>query len=104
MPRVRTIEMDGFTCKISPLSFDEADAFITESKEMIARDPKPTNEEWVARTLKTVCLALNKAEKDKGKEWTSEILRKELDSLLINHIFSEFLIMSGVTVAKPGEK
>jgi len=100
MPRIRSVTMDGCTLNISPLSFDQAEEFIKESKEMVGREPAPGNEEWAARTFRYVCLSLNKAI---GKEeWTPEKLTKELDMVFIQKLFTDFMEMSGFP-SKPGE-
>jgi len=100
MPRVREVPMDGVVLKISPLSYDEAEVYIKEGRDMLSREPKPTDEEWAARTLKSVVNALNKAA---GKEeWSlngdesKKKLTKELDMVYINKLYQEWLEMSGL--------
>src|SRR5260370_30334968 len=62
MPRIRRIEMDGFTLAVSPLSYDEAQAHVTKTRELLeAKDPETTAEQWVDRTIETVAFALNRA-------------------------------------------
>jgi len=102
--RVREVTMDGFSLRISPFTYDEADVFLKQGRELVERDPKPTDEDWVKRTLDTVCVALNKPTgATNGNSWTPERLRKELDGPFINYLFSQMMEISGMRVPKAGE-
>jgi len=105
MPRVREITLDNLKFKIAPFSFDEAEQYIKESKEMLAREPKATTEEWSARTLNSVVLALNKAAALGGNgtaQWDAKKLTAEYDMLTIQELYEEFMRMSGLAL-RPGE-
>jgi hypothetical protein len=100
MPRIRTIEMDGVIVKISPLSFDEAEAYIKEGKAMVEKkDPKTSDDEWAARTLESVVRTMNKAQNGSGEAWTVKKVREEFDMVLINRIYREFMDLSGLLPA-----
>jgi hypothetical protein len=110
MPRVREITLDNLKLKISPLTWDEAETYIKEGQAMLARDPKPTNEEWAKRTLESVVLALNKGAAaaangngNAGDPWTVEKLKKEFDMISIQQLYDEFMKMSALKAATPGE-
>lgn len=105
MPRIREIPLDNLRIKICPFSYDEAEAFMLESKSMLER--KATNDEWAQRTLKTVAMTLNKAATASGtnghQDWTPETLKKEYDMVTIQEIYESFMKMSGLRPAVPGE-
>ncbi len=103
--RVREVTMDGMTLKISPLSYDEAEAYIKQGQEMVKRDPAPSQEDWALRTLESVCLALNKAEGNTNgnAKWDPARLTKELDMVYIQYLFNEFMGMSGLRTLPKGE-
>jgi hypothetical protein len=94
MRRIREITMDGVTVKITPFSWDEAETYINDGKTLLARDPKPTGDDWALRTLQSVCFTLNKAA---GKEeWDVKKLTTELDMVFIQFVYNEFMKMSGL--------
>jgi len=97
--------MDGMALKISPLSYDEAEVYIKDGQEMLKRDPTPSPEEWAMRTLESVCLALNKADGNTNgnAKWNPKLLTKELDMVYIQHLFNEFMEMSGLRTLPKGE-
>lgn len=108
--RIREVTMDGFSIKISPLSWDEAEKYIEEGRALLNRDPKPTTEDWAKRTLDSVCFTLNKAagtlegNKNGTKQWDLKRVTSELDMVFIQHIYQEFMKMSGLRVeATKGE-
>src|SRR6266849_4653290 len=103
--RIREVTMDGESKKIAPLSYDEAEAYIKQGQEMLKRDPLPSQEEWAARTLESVCLALNKAEGNTNgnAKWDLPRLTKELDMVYIQRLFNEFMEMSGLRTLPKGE-
>ena len=107
--RIREVTLDGESHKIAPMTYDEAEAFINEGKEMLARNPKPTDEDWAKRTLNSVLSALNRAAGTEVWNLTGDDgkkkLTKELDMGMINHLHREYLIMSGILLpgAKAGE-
>jgi hypothetical protein len=104
MPRVREITMDGVTVRISPLSYDEAEKYITESKELASRQPPLSTDEWLKRQWDSVVFTLNKATpKTENERWTVEKLKSEFDMLLIAHIYEQFMQMSGVVSVPKGE-
>ena len=98
MPRVRDVTLDGLTMKISPLTYDEVEEYIKSGKAMLAKDPKPTDEEWAMRSLNSVCIALNKASGN-GNTWDPKKLTGEVDMVMINKLYAEFMEMSGLTTA-----
>jgi hypothetical protein len=107
MPRIREIELDGLVLKISPLSYDEAEQYINEGQDMLKRDPKPTEEDWAQRTLTSVVNALNKAAPMPNGEgdppWNVKKLTTELDMVMINHLYKEFMVMSGLLTVPAGK-
>ena len=106
MPRIRTVSMDGMELKISPLSYDEAESYIKEGREMLERQgqEKPGNEEWAKRTLDSVVRALNKAANgNEANRWDIRRLTSELDMIMINRLYQEFMEMSGLRTAPKGE-
>jgi len=103
MPRVREIVMDGLSVKIAPLSYDEAEMYIKEGRELLAAEPPTPDDQWAKRTLISVVGALNKAA---GKEeWTldgdatKKKLTKEFDMVFIRRLYDEWLQMSGLVPA-----
>lgn len=104
MPRVRAVTMDGLSLKISPLTYDEVDVYISEGKAMLEKVPPATQEEWAMRTINTVVTALNKAVNGSGeKQWDAKRLTSELDMVMINKIYEDFMDMSGLRTG-PREK
>ena len=101
MPRVREIKLDSLVVRIAPLSYDEAEKYITEGKEML--DRKASTEEWTKRMLASVVLSLNKA--TPALNMTTEKLVAEYDMLTLQEIYMEFMKMSGLRtgVPVPGE-
>jgi hypothetical protein len=102
--RIREVTMDGFTVRIAPLSWDEAEKYIADGRALLNRDPKPTTEDWAQRTLESVCFTLNKAagtlngDKNGSKQWDIKKATSELDMIFIQHIYQEFMRMSGLKV------
>lgn len=105
MPRVREITLDSLILKIAPLSYDEAEEYIKEGREMLNREPKPTDEEWAKRTLESVVKALNKAAgtANGNPAWDIKRLTSELDMVTIRELYDEFMRMSGLQTAARGE-
>jgi hypothetical protein len=102
MPRIRELTFDNLKVKIAPLSYDEAEAYILEGKEMLARDPKPSLEEWAKRTLDAVVLALNRAAAATNSNgnnavlWDVKKVTTEFDMVTVQQIYEEFMKMSGL--------
>ncbi len=100
MPRVREIKLDSLSLKIAPLSWDEAEEYIKEGREMLQRDPKPSDEEWGRRTLDSVVKALNKgaamANGNGNAPWDAKKLTSELDIVTIQQLYEEIMKMSGL--------
>ena len=107
--RIRAVTMDGETVMIAPLSWDEADDYIKQGQEMLKRDPPATQNDWAMRTLESVCFTLNKAAAKNGNgngnaaKWDPKKLASEMDMLMIQHIYSEFMKISGLKTATMGE-
>ncbi|MFI4922969.1 MAG: hypothetical protein ACHP6J_04570 [Burkholderiales bacterium] len=97
MPRVREIKLDNLSFKIAPLSWDEAEAYIKEGKEMLSRVPVPQMEEWTTRTLQTVANALNRGSgATNGNGWNADKLKAELDMVTIQELHTECMKMTGL--------
>lgn len=106
MPRIRTVTLDSLSFKIAPLSYDEAEQYIKDGREMLDRDPKPTDEEWARRTLESVVNTLNKASANgngSGHAWDVKRLTSELDMVTIQWLYREFMEMSGLRKPDMGE-
>jgi hypothetical protein len=108
MPRIRELTLDSLKVKIAPLSWDEAEAYIKEGKEMLDRDPKVSAEDWAKRTLETVAQSMNRAAGSGNgtAEWNVKKLTAELDMVSIQEIYAEILKMSGLLPVRaeiPGE-
>ena len=100
MPRIREIKLDSLSLKIAPLSWDEAEEYIKEGREMLHRDPRPSDEEWGRRTLDSVVKALNKgaasANGNGSAPWDAKKLTSELDIVTIQQLYEEIMKMSGL--------
>jgi transcriptional accessory protein Tex/SPT6 len=112
MPRIRVVEMDGVSVKISPLTYDEAEQYINEGKalfekqialdkntdklepEQLQKAIEEMQERWANRTLETVVRALNKAGAEPS--WDVKKLRGEFDMEFIKRVYREFMDMSGM--------
>lgn len=103
MPRVRELTFDTLKVKISPLSWDEAEKYIAEGKEMLEREPKVSIDDWADRTVQSVALAMNKGAGT--TDWTPVKVKTEMDMVTIQEIYNEFMKMSGLMArtATPGE-
>jgi hypothetical protein len=106
MPRrVREISLDGIVVKISPMTWAEAEVYLTETKDLLARpaDNKPTETEWTQRMLRSVCSAINTGENRKDDAMlTPDSLIKEFDMPTLQYIQREYLSMSGLVTSTPG--
>jgi hypothetical protein len=94
MIRVCNFSMDGVEVKIASMSVAEAEIFVKESGDLIARAKQGSvaNEEWMQRRNKTIIAALAKA----GEEWTEEKLKSELDIPTLDALYLKILEFSGL--------
>lgn len=94
--------MDGFEVDYASMSVLEAEQFVKEGNELIAKmnaDPEKFDQtSWLDRRNRAVVASLNKA---KGEtEWTIEKLKSETDLVIMKALFDAILEWSGL---KPGE-
>jgi hypothetical protein len=99
--RIRTIELDGLSFKISPMTMDDVETYLAEGKKLVDADPKTDDAAWAKRTLRTVAAALNSQEND-GK-WEEKRVASELDMPTVRFVYAEYMKVSGLVAPEPGE-
>ena len=89
--------MDGVTVKLASMTWAQAEKFVEQGREMLARDPKPADSEWVDRTLDTIVISVRNAGQQsdfsvEGKDGLKELF----DMPTINAMFLKVLEISGL--------
>jgi hypothetical protein len=91
--RKATVEMDGVSVAVAPLTCAQADEFLSVQAECLKADP-PDMARLEKEYYLFVCNGYNNANGD--QQMTPERLRAEMDKVLINALLVKIKAMSGL--------
>lgn len=97
--RKKTVEMDGMSVSVAPLTCAQTDEFLATQEEIVSQsdlDVKAKSEKLEKLWFKFVVDGMNNADPD--LKMTIERLRSEMDKVLASKLKEEIMAMSGIAI------